>query len=273
MSTNQGELSSRQHRQKRDPLKRLISKNAKTRARALQSLAETNHPGPIQQAVSMLSDRSSLVRVTAVEIIGELGNRVHAGHLIDVLTDANAEVRMRAAEAIGGLLKNDRCPSALVKLLRDPDELVRVAAAESLETIGDRCALRALLRALKDTSPLVRGYAADAIGQVGTRKNLPALKAALERETSDISKVGLDRALYQLGEHKVLNDLLILLSESPDYRARCAAANSLSRTPLTPSDRAIALRHLQETLRNEPTAAVKSSIQSTVRFLRTCASS
>jgi hypothetical protein len=82
------------------------------------------------------------------------------------LRDRSSEVRMRAVEALGRLMHGTH--SCLATALRDSNELVRIQAAESIGTNADRRTVAALRRVLHDRSPLVRSYAAAALCRVGT---------------------------------------------------------------------------------------------------------
>src|SRR5215213_8332846 len=69
--------------------------------------------------------------------------------------DSDSEVRMMAASGLGDLLQVKSSPPDLVRRLQDPDELVRIEAAESLGAIGDKNMLTVLWEALEDSSSLV----------------------------------------------------------------------------------------------------------------------
>lgn len=77
---------------------------------------------------------------------------------------------MMAATGLGDLLQGKSSPPELIGRLQDPDELVRIEAAESLGVIGDKKALPDLWKALTDSSSLVRSYIAGAIGELGSRR-------------------------------------------------------------------------------------------------------
>jgi len=60
---------------------------------------------------------------------------------------------------------------------------------------------------------------------MGGKSDIPHLKKRLQEENSELAKIGFYQSLYTLGEHQVLAELLWTLSESKNYRTRCAAAN------------------------------------------------
>lgn len=247
-------------------LKQSQHREAALRVRALESLSKIDHPSVLVTMVRALSDRNPTVRVTAAENLGALNHVGSVPYLIKRLSDSNAEVRMRAAESLGMLLRGKSSPRALIKRLQDTDDLVGIAAAEALGLIGDRKALPALRKTLQDASPLVRSYVSEAIGKLGDLRDAARLEKDLETETSETAKVGYYHALYLLGRHSVLQELLMLLRSS-DYRVRCATANTLAEIVDDESERQIIRRNLRKALRQEPTVAARSSIRSSLRHL------
>jgi HEAT repeat protein len=187
--------------------------------------------------------------------------------LLRAVSDRNAEVRMRATESIGALLRGSNLPAeAIVKRLQDQDELVRVAAAETLAEIGDRSAIGSLRNAMADRSPLVRSYVAIAIGTLGDKSDVKLLQRHLNAERSERAQVGLLSALYQLGLPRALNRLIRLL-ESSDYQVRCAVANSLDSLELRAVDVGVITSSLSRSLKLETTPAARSSIGSAIKSL------
>ena len=177
---------------------------------------------------------------------------------------------MTAAEAFGALSKRGKSPKQLIDLLKDKNELVRVAAVESLGLTGDRRALPRVREALYDKSPLVRSYAADAVGKLGSKKDIRFLIDLQQTEKHELARIGLAKALYDLGKRDVLQELLNYLSKGKNYRARCAAANVLSELRLNKPERETTINALRRALRREPTVATRSSIRSSLRELKYC---
>lgn len=189
-----------------------------------------------------------------------------AAALIRRLSARSWEARKDAAAEMGRLLAGKaKSPAALIRKLADSDELVRIEVAESLGAIGDRKALPALRKALNDRSALVRSYVAPAIGELGTSKDAASIERKLQTERSAIAKVGYYAALHQLGRRRILPQLAELL-EHPNYRVRCAAANTLGGLASS-SDVAIT-RALRAALRGERTVAARSSLKASLRAIR-----
>src|SRR5690606_25503160 len=153
------------------------------------------------------------------------------------------------------LAETDFPVKAIAGRLADPDELVRVAAAEALTEFGDASVLRDLYKALQDRSSLVRSYVAEAIGSIGEPRSIATLEKHLRRETSERAKIGFFIGLSKLDGRDVLPDL-IQLFRSNDYRVRSATINSLDEIKL--KGKAVDKVHmfLNEALASEPTIAV-----------------
>ncbi|WP_317064114.1 HEAT repeat domain-containing protein [Methanoculleus caldifontis] len=85
--------------------------------------------------------------------------------LIRILRDGSSADRMAASAALAAL--GPAALPALFSALDDPDPRLRMWAAYTLGTIGDKRAAPALTRALEDGDPGVAKWAADALRRVG----------------------------------------------------------------------------------------------------------
>lgn len=238
------------------------------RVRALERLAKTGEPGAVKNLLRALQDKSPAVRAAAVEYLGDLNAKEAIAPLITALDDRDSEVRWSAISSLGTLLIGSRSPRQLIQMLKDPNVLVRIEAAEAMGAIGDHKVLPALRRAMDDRSPLVRSYVAGAIGAFGREKDIPELERRLKNEKSDTAKVGIYQALYELGRHDMLRPLILLLLESSDYRVRIATAKILSQVVLDKSNAPTILDALRRSLKQEQTIAGKSAIRSSLRIGR-----
>ena len=249
-------------------LKQLIDRKSSVRANAVKSLAQINHPRVVTEIIKALNDTNPNVRSVAAECLGSMNSKRAIRALITRLPDHFSEVRMRAAESLGVLLAGQKkSPVALIRSLRDPDELVRIEVADSLGAIGDRAAAPALWRAIHDRSPLVRSYAAGAIGELGERGDMARLEREVRREGSELSRVGYYQALYMLGKEEGLSELVKLLT-SKSYRVRCASARTLCDFEVSRSNASALVRTLRIALKKETTTAGRSSIQASIRTIR-----
>lgn len=283
-------------------LLKLKDKNALTRAGAIKSLVKFNDPSIMPHIVRALTDRSPKVRfiaalwlgnssrkeaikpliatlsdsnwnmrVTGTESLGnlilehrkyppELGNK-----LIKLLKDPEKLVRMEATRVLGILLSGKRkCPPQIIKMLKDSESLVRMEAAETISVIQDRTALPFLWRAIRDRSALVRRYVAAAIGALGSRVDLERLQRGLKLERSDKAKIGYYEALYLLGEDSVLTDILKFLDQQ-DYLLRASAANILCDVVADSNNVDIILPALKRAYKKEPSVNTKRTLRNCIR--------
>ena len=238
------------------------------RVKTLERLVQKGDHGVVKDLLQALQDKSPIVRSAAAEFLGDLNEKVAITPLITTLLDRDSEVRSAAIASLGTLLSGGKSPRQLIKMLEDPNVLVRVAAAESLGTIGDPKALPALWWAINDRSPLVRSYVAGATGAFGRAKDIPKLEQRLKKERSDTVKVGIYQALYELGRKDMLLPLISLLMESNDYRVRIATSKILAEVVLDKSNAPTVLDALRRALKREETIAGRSSIRSSLRIVR-----
>ncbi|MBI3462724.1 MAG: HEAT repeat domain-containing protein [Planctomycetes bacterium] len=109
--------------------------DAKVRYWAVCALGK-NRPEPLLTfhalVKSLHSDSSSEVRSAAADALGRLGP-LAVPELVEGLEDENSDVRRAAADALGGIghVAQAAAP-ALVKLMKDPDRIVREQAAKAL---------------------------------------------------------------------------------------------------------------------------------------------
>ncbi|HJT27272.1 MAG TPA: HEAT repeat domain-containing protein [Pyrinomonadaceae bacterium] len=238
------------------------------RIKALEQLVSKDDAGVLEDLLQALQDKSPSVRSAAAEFLGDLNHKSAITPLIKTLSDRSSEVRMSAIRSLGTLLTGSKCPRQLIRMLEDPNVLVRIEAAESLGAIGDRKALPALWRAINDRSPLVRSYVAGAIGAFGRASDIPELEQRLKKESSDTVKIGIYQALYELGRKDMLPPLISLLMESGDYRVRIATATILAKVVLDKSNAPTILDALRRALKQEKTIAGKSAIRSNLKIVR-----
>lgn len=176
-------------------------------------------------------DRHPEVRLAALEALGAMQDASVVPHLMRALKARDARMRRSAAIGLGhlGKLAEPAVPALIKRLKDDPDENVRVNAAEALYKIGDARAVKPFLAALNDRAdrvrvpafkalsawaqpgmepllrpplnygrPHVRVYAAKLLSRIGTPEALELLKARLVRETHEDVKPALVDAVHAL---------------------------------------------------------------------------
>jgi HEAT repeat protein len=194
---------------------------------ALLDVVQDPFRDPVPSLLTALEEDDVLVREEAVRYLKEIRSVRSVGSLIARLRhDAEASVRWEAAEALA-LLGDVRAVPALVEATRDPDELVRLCAAEALGAIGKDTAdvLSALMLLLDDPSMLVRLYAVEAVGYLGSRAVIPLLRTRLAGEAPAV-RVWYGFTLWRLGEPFAFEEVRAVLRRG-GYTARLLAATVL----------------------------------------------
>ena len=223
---------------------------ARDRAIAVRSLSADDPARLIRSLSRYLSDRSPQVRSTAVDKIRDEKLVGLEGEVLSLLLDKKSYVRYSAVECLGILHEDEGIQANwLYPLLADSDYMTRIEALESLAQIGDKSALPLISKLLKDDEPLVRAYAATAIEDLDGEEHAGAIRRAMKRETDDRAKVGLAGALFYFGDANQFSLLLTLLTSSV-YTTRCAAANTIRSFDLTPAQLQSAIEAVNYALQN-----------------------
>ncbi len=133
---------------------------------AVKVLGEIGDPAALKPMQNLLRDADSFVRCAAVYAIERANFRDAFPALVSALKDTARNVRLAAALALG-TMGNDQTVLPLIQLLNDQDWEIRRAALESLGKLGDTRAFPSVAKHLDDTDKEVREVAADALGNVG----------------------------------------------------------------------------------------------------------
>ena len=220
----------------------------------------------VEKIALFLKDDDMTVKLTTIEVLGELPKSKYIKSILISLTDYNdEEVRYYALEALRGYTGEDLFETA-IKLFNDNDELVRISVVQLLVEMGYPDGLEYLIKALADNEELVRSYAAEGIGKLGSTASIPLLELNLLCETSTLAKLGFLVGLYLLGEEKYLIQILDLL-EDPSYKVRCAVANTVVDL-VNEENRNLIKQSLLLALKNEETNAARSSMEGAINELK-----
>ena len=136
---------------------------------------------------------------------------------VDVLTAAlisggSFRVKVQAALTLGKIkAREPRVIDALIEAMRDDNEAVRGAAAQTLGKLGDPSASDALRAATNDKSPMVRAQAQKALGEIahgggaapaarGPRYLLAVSEISPGKAGGDAAKLVHDRVIKELGK-------------------------------------------------------------------------
>jgi HEAT repeat protein len=173
--------------------------------------------------VPLLTSAESNIRGISAEALGYLGCQTpeHVGYeLMKLLNDPEDLVR---DEAVNSLARLDYKPAlATIRSITqfDLDWVVRASAAGalgSLAEVGDMETLQVLEFALDDPVEPVRAYAACSIGIIGVPELLDTLKVYNSSEESLSVKVELLISMYRLGEQDEIYNFLKLFDDADEY--------------------------------------------------------
>jgi HEAT repeat protein len=157
----------------------LKDENSAVRVAAVEMLAEIGDRSAVPSLVKTLGDDSVAVRAGAVEALGRLGDPKSASALVKVIGDRNPAVGEVALNALS-ILDAPVATEALIGAMSSVDWRLRRAAAEGLGRRANDRAAAALIRVVeKDPQWSVRRAAADSLGRTGNIACAPALIAAL----------------------------------------------------------------------------------------------
>lgn len=162
-----------------------------------------------------------MVFIDAIRDIGELAVPV----LVDALSDEDPRMRLSIVDLLGEVGGPDAV-TALAGALRDPEWRVRWRAADALGKLGDAEAVPDLLDLLNDSNKDVRISAAWALGKIGHASAVDGLIAML-RDREWRVRWGAAEALWEIGEVAV--DQLVEMLREPDEYVRRAAARALAQ--------------------------------------------
>ena len=128
-------------------------------------------------------------RVTAIRRLAKIDNYRATEALEELLDDRDPVIRLEAVRALARSPRNFMVVKALTKSLRDEDAAVRLAAIQALcRVIGPKKGRRyrdtvdELIERLKDRDQTVKSAAADSLGFLGDKRALEPLIEALGDE-------------------------------------------------------------------------------------------
>ena len=243
---------------------KIYSRSAVRRALAAERLGNAGVPRTARAVIRLLSDRRDEVRIVAARSLGKLGQPgaigpllnsldgertvpmslvtmalLHMGPsvvepLIPFLGSNSPNVRAVGAELLGmhGAIGASKWLTLLVA--NDPENDVRVRAANALGRIGSPHGIEALIRATSvDNSVALRNAAVLALGQIGGSAALGAMQNALNDPDEQVSSTAAE-ALSGLGRAGA--DILAIVAETESAGQR-QAVDWLARAQLGPSNR------------------------------------
>jgi serine/threonine-protein kinase len=195
--------------------------------KAVDVVIKANHPDTIRYLIEVLKDENENARRAAVEVLNEVGDAKSVKYLLGALKDSDWWVRSRAADALGKI-GGPKVIDAVLQLVRDKDEDIRRAAIEILNQTKDERAVDSLIQATRDSDWWVSERAVDALAEIGSKRAVPRLMEMLHTGSHGKAMPIVVRALGRLGDAKLVDELLPLVS-SPEREIRIEAMQALSK--------------------------------------------
>lgn len=118
---------------------------------------------------------------------------------LGLLTDPEPKIRVKAIYYLNSTT-DSRFTQPIARLLRDPSDYVRAAAAESfsLTILDDDAIVRELEHLLGDKSKNVRRQAAGSLGMSGTKRSLALLREEYKHETDQGNRMFFSEMVEEL---------------------------------------------------------------------------
>ena len=181
--------------------------------------------------VTQLGDTEATRRTKAAKALVKMGPKA-IDALIHGLSDENPQIREMSAWTLSEIkTPADRVVPALISVLTDPDENIRVVGSVALQNLGEP-AVPYLIDALTADSADIRLNAAYALGEIGTPLDtiLPALINALTDPVWNVRRLVV-RALVTIGTPAVEPLIEALNSAKPELRRMAERALNDIGTP------------------------------------------
>jgi len=167
------------------------------------------------------------VRVT--ERLGEAKSLLTVDELLDALHDPRFQVRVEAIISIARMPSDPRLIEALGEILHGTELALSTMAAWALGRLGNDDALPTLEQALDSRYHSIRAHAARALGKLNAEELVPLLHSRLQTEQDKGLQMAYASALGNLGASAAATDILQLLYQTDNAKARLELALALAR--------------------------------------------
>ena len=190
------------------------------------------HRGVLARARRDLRAPSASRRARAAELLGVVEEQAAVRPLVRLLRDRDAEVRLAAARALGRLGAPQAAGPLLAALEAVPARVPGPVVAQALLRIGSAAA-GAASRALASPSTPAATTAAEVLGRLGEASALEGLRERLEHDERPAVRARAATALGRLGLPAALPALLPAVGPHEDPAVRVAATRALGELGAT----------------------------------------
>jgi len=164
----------------------LIHGNSLERERAMEQIIEEPSKEIVEMIIELLYFKETVIRMFAVDILKKIG-KYNMEAVLKLLKDPDEDIRIYTCEILGGMKEKETVPY-LIETLKDESPNVRNLACVALGDIGDDSAVDALFSALKDDE-WVEFSAIQALGKIGSKKVIAPLFEIFEKESGIVSLI------------------------------------------------------------------------------------
>ena len=186
------------------------------RGSAAEALGEIGNPHAVEPLIIALKGKDPHVRRQAAAALGEINDPRVVEPLIATLKDEFWWVRATAVRQLGET-NDPRSFNPLIAALNDEQPNVRARAAEALASLADYRAVEALIAALKDKNAYVRWHVAKALKDLNDSRAVEPLIAALKDKDELVRRSAMS-ALAKLKDYRAVAPLIALLKDEDDFR-------------------------------------------------------
>lgn len=196
------------------------------------------------------------VKLAAAKALGQMEAAQAVPYLVDELATLDDWASPRIAEVLVGF-GQAAVPALLQVLAGEEGVNARMWAAQILGHIGAAAAEPALVGLLRDRFEQVRISAAEALGRLKSRQAVNELVQVAMKDPVAPVRAEAARALGRIGDESALQSLVLLLSD-PDYWSRLRAVEAIELlAPADPSPLEATLRDVSQDIRRRGAVALE----------------
>jgi len=214
-----------------DSLLRLLhDPDAVVRRTAAEALGKIGNPQVVPELVLALGDHAPIVREASVWSLGGLGpfNTSTRGRIAELLVDPSPSVRTAAAQTLASLdTTKELWPRALSQLAHANSEVRRVVI-QAFQSSDSPEAVRALTELLHDPAPQVRRAAVAALAETGDSSVVELFRNRLTADPSADVRAEIAYRLQFFSGREAAEGLSVAAGEDESVQVRRWAEQSLT---------------------------------------------
>jgi len=154
---------------------------------------------------SLLKAESLQIKVSAIEIIGELQDRASVSYLLEMLRSDAGTLRSDILAALRNIGDSTAVPELLSLHMNEVEVEPWSASTDLKDAISlliDKSSVHTLVSCVASTNWAIRQFGAELLGQIGDPAGLPALFSVLKDPDSDVQNAAMNaiRSFPQLSE-------------------------------------------------------------------------